>query len=716
MARKLRLVKTDFTAGELDPLLLAREDIKAYAKGVKSLRNFTQLDSGAIRRRPGSKYLAALLASSILKPFSFGQDQDYVFAFSDERVDIYLDDGTAATNLTSAPWQDSYLSRLYTAQSADTMIVCHPDMPMDRILRTGASSFTRGAFTFEENTAGTIRYQPYYKFADDTVTITPSALSGSITLTASSAVFVAGHDDTIFRWKGKEILITNFDSTTQLTGTVRSTLPGDITAVDTSAETLTVTNHGYDTAQAVVYTSGGSLIGGLTSTSTYYVIRVDANTVKLASSAVNATAGTAINLTSTGNGTIIGADVDWEEQVFSSVRGYANTAIFHEGRLWFCGTKSLPNHVFGSKVDAYFNFDVGTGLDNESIQVSIRSEQIGEIRGVASNRHLQIFTDQGEFYAPSSDTRPLTPSTFSVRVQTRFGSSYVVPQPFDGATLFCHKGGKSIREFLYRDTEAAYASSNVSILAAHLIDDPVDMSVLYGSDDRPEQYAYIVNSDGTIVQFHSIRDEGVAGFALWSTEGLYKSICVVGGKVFVAVQRTLDGVSVRTLEVFENDRTLDCSLDDDNGSPTTSFSGFTHLANEDVQVVSGNLYLGEFTVTGGGGITTDDEATEITAGLDYTPSFTTLPAASALNDGSLLGEIKRLVKAVMVLDRSVDCVVNGQMLIIREVTDDLSEDPEPFTGKKEFTLRGYSRDAEFTVEQQVPLSLTILGFNLEIAV
>jgi hypothetical protein len=716
MARKLRLVKTDFTAGELDHLLMAREDIKAYAKGVKRLRDWTQLDSGAIRRRPGSKYLATLLANSILKPFAFGQDQDYVFAFSNTRVDIYTDAGVAATNLTSAPWSTSQLTRLYPAQSADTMILCHPDMPMDRILRTGASTFTRGAFTFEENTAGTVRHQPYYKFADDTVTITPSALSGSITLTASSAVFVAGHDDTIFRWKGKEILITAFTDSTHLTGTVRSTLPGDITAVDTGTEILTVTNHGYDTAQAVVYTSGGSLITGLTSTNTYYVIRVDANSVKLASSAANATAGTAINLTTTGNGTIIGADIDWEEQVFSSVRGYANTAIFHEGRLWFCGTKSLPSHVFGSKLDAYFNFDVGTGLDNESIQVSIRSEQIGEIRGVASNRHLQFFTDQGEFYAPSSDTRPLTPSTFSVRVQTRYGSSYVVPQPFDGATLYAHKGGKSIREFLYRDTEAAYGSNNVSILAAHLINTPVDMAVLYGSDERPEQYAYIVNTDGTLVQFHSIRDEAVAGFALWTTTGLYKSICVVGGKVFVAVQRTLGGVSVRTLEVFEDDRTLDCSFDDDSVSATTDFTGFTHLATDDVQVVSGNLYLGEFTVTAGGEITTDDEVMEITAGLDYTPTFTTLPAASALNDGSLLGEIKRLVKAVMVLDSSVDCVVNDQMLIIRDVTDDLSLDPEPFTGKKEFTLRGYSRDAEFTVEQQVPLSLTVLGFNLEIAV
>jgi len=638
MAQKIRLVKTDFTAGELDPLLFTREDTKAYLKGVAALRDFTQLDSGAIRRRPGTKYLATLQANSILKPFAFGQSQDYIFAFSNTRIDIYnASTGAAATNLTGAPWTTSQLTRLYTAQSADTMIVCHPDMPMQKILRTGASTFTRTAFAFEDNSAGIIRYQPYYKFADTAVTLTPSATTGSITLTASSSVFSSSHVGVIIRYKKKEVLITGFTSGTVLTGTVRNTL---------AATT---------------------------------------------------------------------ADTDWDEAVFSAVRGYANTAIFHEGRLWFCGTKSLPSHIFSSKSDAYFNFDTGTALDNESIQVAIRSEQIGEIRGVASNRHLQIFTDFAEFFAPSTDTKPLTPSTFSVRVQQRYGSGYITPQPFDGATLYVHKGGKSIREFIYSDTEAAYESNNVSILASHLIDSPVDMAVLYGSDERPEQYAYIVNSDGTLAQFHSVRSENVAGFALWNTDGLYKSVCVVANKVFVAVQRTLNSVSVRCLEVFEDSRTLDCSLDATSGSPTTSFAAAVpHLLNMDVQVVSGNLYLGEFTANGSGNLTTEDEVTTITAGLDYTPTFTTLPAASALAGGSLLGEIKRLVKCVIALNESVDCVVGNQMLIIRNVNDDLSQDSTPFTGKKEFSLRGYSRDAQLTVTQQVPLSVTILGFNLEI--
>jgi hypothetical protein len=643
--RKLRLVKTDFTAGELDPLLLAREDIKAYGKGVAALRNFTQLDSGAIRRRPGSKYLDELVDGTILKPFSFGQGQDYVFAFSDERADIYnASTEVFADDLTSAPWQDSYLSRLYTAQSADTMIVCHPDMPMDKILRTGAATFTRAAYAFEDNQAGTIRYQPYYKFVDAAITLTPSATTGAgITLTLSGAggfvTGASGHSGTIIRYEGKEILVTAVASATSATGTVRNTLPA------TTAST------------------------------------------------------------------------NWDEQVFSTVRGYANTAIFHEGRLWFCGTKSLPSHVFGSKVDAYFNFDLGTGLDDESIQVAIRSEQIGEIRGVASNRHLQLFTDTGEFFVPSSETRPLTPETFSVRVQQRYGSGFVTPQPFDGATLYVQKGGKALREFLYSDTDAAYGSNAVSVLAPHLISGPVDMTVLYGSDTRPEQYAYIVNDDGTMAQFHSIRSEQVAGFALWSTEGDYKSVCAVGGKVFVAVDRTIDAVEVRALEVFEDDRTLDCSLDDTSGAATVTFgAAVPHLEGEDVQVISGNLYLGEFTVAATGTVVVDDEVTSITAGLDYTPSFTTLPAASALNDGSLLGEIKRLVKCVLVLNETVSCMIGSQRLIIRTVGQDQSEDPEPFTGKKEFALKGFSRDAQITVEQDVPLMLTILGFNLEIAV
>ena len=70
------------------------------------------------------------------------------------------------------------------------------------------------------------------------------------------------------------------------------------TDVNDVTEQITVTAHGWSTGQAVVYSNGGGTsIGGLTNGGTYFVIVVDANTVKLATTKALAVAGTAINLT-----------------------------------------------------------------------------------------------------------------------------------------------------------------------------------------------------------------------------------------------------------------------------------------------------------------------------------------------------------------------------------------------------------------------------------
>jgi hypothetical protein len=56
-------------------------------------------------------------------------------------------------------------------------------------------------------------------------------------------------------------------------------------------------------ALPVLYSIGTVAIGGLTTGTTYYIIPVDANTIKLASSSANAQAGTGITLTSSGTAT-----------------------------------------------------------------------------------------------------------------------------------------------------------------------------------------------------------------------------------------------------------------------------------------------------------------------------------------------------------------------------------------------------------------------------
>jgi hypothetical protein len=72
----------------------------------------------------------------------------------------------------------------------------------------------------------------------------------------------------------------------------------DSDVVSISGDTLTFNNHRFVTGQKVTYNDGGgTAIGGL-SDGSYFIIKEDQNTIKLASSASNAAAGTAIDLTS----------------------------------------------------------------------------------------------------------------------------------------------------------------------------------------------------------------------------------------------------------------------------------------------------------------------------------------------------------------------------------------------------------------------------------
>ena len=80
-------------------------------------------------------------------------------------------------------------------------------------------------------------------------------------------------------------------------------------SIDYTLDTITIPNHGFSLGELVEYdTGGGDPIGGLTSGSPYYIISVDGNTLKLATSLNNANNGTAIdllnNVTPTGSHTL----------------------------------------------------------------------------------------------------------------------------------------------------------------------------------------------------------------------------------------------------------------------------------------------------------------------------------------------------------------------------------------------------------------------------
>lgn len=73
---------------------------------------------------------------------------------------------------------------------------------------------------------------------------------------------------------------------------------GKNAAANITTGVINLPAHGFTKALPLLYTSGGTTIGGLTTLTTYYAIVVDSNDIQLGSSSANAQAGTFITFTS----------------------------------------------------------------------------------------------------------------------------------------------------------------------------------------------------------------------------------------------------------------------------------------------------------------------------------------------------------------------------------------------------------------------------------
>lgn len=217
--------KTNFTAGEVSQRVYGRGDLRGYENGAAKLRNVVIHPTGGVSRRPGLRHVGAAAGKARLVAFEFNTEQTYLLVFTHGRMEVYGDDQYLAWAAT--PWTEAQLARLSWTQSADTLFVCHPDLRPRRITRTSDTAWSIAEFGFFAK--DDVVRQPLYRFTPDGLTLAPSATTGSIMLTASAAVFDAGHVGTRFRLKGKEVAIDGVSSATLASATVKETL------VDTNA-------------------------------------------------------------------------------------------------------------------------------------------------------------------------------------------------------------------------------------------------------------------------------------------------------------------------------------------------------------------------------------------------------------------------------------------------------------------------------------------------
>lgn len=534
----------------------------------------------------------------------------------------------------------------------------------------------------------------------------------------------------------------------QLHKDVETKLPVDSISTDEGSDVITITQALHGITGGDITISNAAAVGGFANSNingTKGVTVIDDNTYVTGISGVSATSS------AIGGGTptiavATPSTTNWAEQSYSTVYGFPAAVTFHQNRLWFAGTLGQPDNIWASQSGKYFNFDIGDGEDSDALDITANVGEIQQIRHLVSNRDLQVFTSGAELFVLSPSTKGITPSNAQIKKQTPYGSAFVKPAPFDGATLFVQGSGNALREFLFTDDENAYTSVAVSALAPHLIRNPTQQAVIKGQLDRSENYSFLVNQDGTIAVFYSIRGEKKAGWALWDTQGAWHSICSLGNRLYVICVRDDGSGTPKTfLEEFRTDFPLDfCdrfeainAAGQTNGgtvqglttvSAVNSATGGTHFATgASIKTVNGNDFLGSFTVASADNGSIDVSASkndvrEIFAGYSFEPKLKTLPVDAKLADGPLTGEPREITRIILDLFETSSVNVKAPSdtstardLIIPNVTDDLSLEKSPVTGKEEFRTLGYNRDPRVIVSQSHPLDLQINGIIVEVA-
>lgn len=492
-------------------------------------------------------------------------------------------------------------------QSADVMFLACKGYRQRKIERRGTRSWSYVRYEPENG--------PYLVENTGPATISPSAISGDVTLTASRALFRSGHVGALFRISsiGQKVELT-VNGENQWTSEIRVSGVGvgrRFIAVNQGSGTATITLQrsigepgAWADVQPIGPTAGYNYNDSLDNQIAYY--RIGCKTGDYSSGTrdlsleysagsidgvvritgiSSATSATASVLTSLG-----GTDASsiWAEGAWSSYRGYPSAVALYEGRLWWAGR----DRIWGSITDAFENFDPTFEGDGGPVSRSIGSGPVDTINWLLPLQRLFLGCESAEKSARSSSfDEPLTPTNFNLKDVSTQGSANVPPLKIDTGGIFTQRNAKRLYELAYDTSSFDYAARDLTGLVPDLLAAGV---VRVAVQRQPDTRVHVVLADGTAAMLIFDRLEDVVCWITVETDGTIYDATVLPGDdeddVYYEVGRTVGGNEVVYLEKWAAEsecvggllnKQADSFIVYDSTS-TTTITGLSHLEGRDV--------------------------------------------------------------------------------------------------------------------------------------
>lgn len=558
-----------------------------------------------------------------------------------------------------------------------------------------------------------VRYQcddgPLRAANSGPITITPSALSGNITLTASASLF-----------KSTQAPSTNNDGAVLRITSTGQTVSAAIAAANTFTSAIQV--EGVGDARAFVLNLSGTWVatvtlqksrystGPWTDVSTYsanqtnvsindgfdnqiWFYRVGVKTGNYTSGTVNASLSFTngfidgyVRITAFTSSTIVSAEVmkdlgstdatdDWAEGEWSDRRGWPSAGALYEGRLWWTGKQG----IWGTISDAYESFDETVEGDSGAINRDVGSGPLDNINWLLPLNRLLVGAQGAELACKSSSLdEPLTPTNFQVKASSTQGSAAVNPPRIDKRGVYVQNGGTRVFELAAQDG-VEYDSTDLTQLVPEVCEPSVSRMAV---QRKPDTRIHCVLSDGTAAVAIFDRAENVlcwlkvtvrSGDAIEDVVVLPGTAGTGEDQVYYAVRRSVNGATVRHLEKWALEsqcvggtlnRQADAFVTFTNAAASATVTGLTHLVGERVVVWADGKALDDangdvatFLVSAAGEITLTDggsayQATTGVAGLAYTAQWRSTKLAYAAQGGTALNQRKKFDHLGVILDRT----------------------------------------------------------------
>jgi hypothetical protein len=588
---------TNFTAGELTPLLEARVDLAQYANGCRTLKNFLVHPQGGAYRRGGTEYISSTKTASKktrLIPFEFSTTQAYMLEFGENYIRFYTNQAQLVSGSPSSAvevattYTEDELFDIQYAQSADILYLCHPNHSPAQLTRTAATTFSLADIVFEDG--------PYLDENIENTTLTPSATTGSITIAASAATGINDGSGFVSTDVGRIIRIGHV-----ATAWVASTpyLVGDV--VRNNDNIYKATRAGTSAGSGGPSGEGDSIVdSGVTWK------YIEAGGVQWGYAEI-----TAINSTTNVNATVkkdfggTSAETAWRLGAWYG-GSYPGSVAFYEQRLFFAGSPGGPQTLWGSKSGDYTNFTPGV-LADDGVTYTLATDQVNSIQWISPGRVLAVGTAGGEFkVSASTNEEALTPTNVRVVRETSYGSAAVKPVRIGNVVLYTQRASRKIREFVYQFESDSYVSPDLTLLAEHISATGITQLAY---QQEPDSIVWATLTDGTLIGLTYQRDQKVVGWHRHvlggtsdaaGTQAAVESVAVIPGttdnEVWVSVKRYINGATVRYVERLKEGLDATASSEDsffvDSGltlDSSQTISGATQ-ANPVVLTITGHTF------------------------------------------------------------------------------------------------------------------------------